>query len=131
MPQPRTALGHRLVGIATATADVSDGLLADAGHIADASRVAVTLERDEVPLSAAARAAVTAEPRLWANVLGGGDDYELVMAVPARKRAALKTAARAAGVEVTRIGHFTRGRGVTLTAAGKAVTARRKGYVHC
>ena len=38
LPQPRTALGHRLVGIATATADVSDGLLADAGHIADASR---------------------------------------------------------------------------------------------
>jgi thiamine-monophosphate kinase len=130
LPQPRTALGHRLVGIAKATADVSDGLLADAGHIADASRLAVSIERDDVPLSPAARAAVAADPRLWANVLGGGDDYELVMAVPSRKRAALQAAARAAGIDVMRIGHFVRGSGVTVTAAGRAVAAPRKGYVH-
>lgn len=130
LPRPRAALGHRLLGIATATADVSDGLLADAGHIADASRLAVTIERDDVPLSAAARAAVAAEPRLWANVLGGGDDYELVMAVPVRRRAALRAAAHAADVEVTRIGRFCRGSGVMLTAAGRAVAAPRKGYVH-
>lgn len=130
LPQPRTALGHRLVGIATATADVSDGLLADAGHIADASRLVVIIERDDVPLSAAGRAAVTDDPRLWANVLGGGDDYELVMAVPSRKRSALQAAARAAGIDVTRIGRFARGHGVTVTAAGRAVAAPRKGYVH-
>ncbi len=130
LPQPRTALGHHLVGIATAMADVSDGLLADAGHIADASRLAVTVERDDVPLSAAGRAAVTAEPRLWANVLGGGDDYELVLAVPPRKRSALLGAARAAGIAVARIGRFADGSGVTLTAAGRAVAAPRKGYVH-
>lgn len=130
LPQPRTTLGHRLTGIATATADVSDGLLADAGHIADASRLAVSIERDDVPLSAAARAAVTADPRLWANVLGGGDDYELVMAVPPRKRVALQAAAHAAGIDVTCIGRFARGSGVTVTAGGRAVAAPRKGYVH-
>jgi thiamine-monophosphate kinase len=130
LPQPRTTLGHRLVGVATATADVSDGLLADAGHIADASRLAATIERDDVPLSAAARAAVASDPRLWANVLGGGDDYELVMAVPPRKRATLRAAARAAGIDVTRIGRFVRGSGVTLTADGQPVAAPRKGYVH-
>lgn len=130
LPRPRNALGQRLVGIASAAADVSDGLLADASHIGQASGLAVNVERDEVPLSAAGRAAVAADPRLWANVLGGGDDYELVMAVPPRKRAALQAAARAAGIEVTRIGGFTRGAGVTLTAGGKTVAAPRKGYVH-
>ena len=130
LPRPRNALGQRLVGIASAAADVSDGLLADANHIGQASGLAVNVERDEVPLSAAGRAAVAADSRLWANVLGGGDDYELVMAVPPRKCAALQAAARAAGIKVTRIGGFTRGAGVTLTAGGKTVAAPRKGYVH-
>src|SRR5476651_6296 len=108
LPQPRTTLGPRLVGIARATADVSDGLLADAGHIADASHLAVHIARESVPLSAAARGVLATKQALWANVLGGGDDYELVIAVPPRRRAALRAAARAAGVPVTRIGTFKR-----------------------
>ena len=111
-------------------ADVSDGLLADAGHIADASSLAVNVERDDVPLSPAARAAVTADPRLWGNVLGGGDDYELVIAAPSRKRVALQAAARLAGTKITRIGRFARGAGVKLTAGGRVVAAPRRGYVH-
>ena len=130
LPQPRSALGPRLTDVVTAMADVSDGLLADAAHIADASRLAVSIERDDVPLSPAARAAVAADPRLWANVLGGGDDYELVMAVPLRRRAALQAAAQAAGLRITRIGQFARGRGVAVTSGGRAIEAPRKGYVH-
>lgn len=130
LPQPRSALGPLLVGIASAVADVSDGLLADAGHIAAASRLAVQIERGRVPLSAAARRVLTREPSLWANVLGGGDDYELVIAVPARKERALLAAGRAAGVAVTPIGAFARGRGVALSVAGRTVRAPRQGYVH-
>ena len=130
LPQPRSALGPRLVGIASAVADVSDGLLADAGHIAEASRLAVRIERERVPLSAAARRVIAVEPALWANVLGGGDDYELVIAVSPRKEAALLAAARSAKVKVTAIGAFTRGKGVELTVAGRPVRAPRKGYVH-
>jgi thiamine-monophosphate kinase len=129
-PQPRCALGPLLPGVVTAMADVSDGLLADAGHLADASRLSVTIERENVPLSAAARAALESDPRLWANVLGGGDDYELVMAVPARRQPALRAAAEAAGLRVTRIGCFGQGSGVTLTAAGRSIEAPRRGYVH-
>ena len=129
-PQPRCALGPLLPGIVTAMADVSDGLLADAGHVADASRLSVAIERDDVPLSPAARAAVTADPRLWANVLGGGDDYELVMAVPLRRRAALQAAAKAVGLRIMRIGRFARGSGISVTAGGRAIEAPRKGYVH-
>jgi thiamine-monophosphate kinase len=130
LPQPRTALGPRLVGIANATADVSDGLLADAGHIAHASQLGVVIERDDVPISVAARRAVTADPSLWVPVLGGGDDYELVIAVPVGKQAALQRAARAVGTPVTRIGTFTKEKGMRLTVAGRVSNPARTGYVH-
>jgi thiamine-monophosphate kinase len=129
-PQPRTTLGPRLVGVASATADVSDGLLADAGHIGEASRLAVEIERNCVPLSPAARRAVSDDPKLWSAILGGGDDYELVIAVPSRKRKVLLAVADLAGVKVTRIGRFKRGRGVHLTVAGRPAVTAHKGYVH-
>ena len=130
LPQPRTSLGPRLVGIASATADISDGLLADAGHIGDASRLSVHSERDLVPLSAEAGRVLLRRPMLWANALGGGDDYELAIAVPPRKRARLLAASRAAGVKLTRIGAFAKGRGVVLTVSGHAQRAAQTGYVH-
>lgn len=130
LPQPRSVLGPRLIGIATAAADISDGLLADAGHIAGASGLTVHIERDVVPLSAAAARAVAADPRLWANVLGGGDDYELVFAVPPGRREALVAAARAAGVPVAAIGRFEAGEGVRLTAGGQPLRLPRTGFVH-
>ncbi len=130
LPMPRTTLGPRLIGIVSAAADVSDGLLADAGHIGEASRLAVHIERDWVPLSSAARRLVKATPALWSNVLGGGDDYELVIAVSPRKRAALQAAARAVGVKITQIGRFARGKGVHLTIGGREARVQRKGYVH-
>lgn len=130
LPQPRTDLGQRLVGVAHAAADVSDGLLADAGHIAEASALAVHIERERVPLSAAARRAVGSDPVLWANVLGGGDDYELVIALPPRRRDALVAAARTARIKVTCIGTFRKGKGVHLTAGGRETRVARKGYVH-
>jgi thiamine-monophosphate kinase len=130
LPQPRTALGPRLVGIATATADISDGLLADVGHIADASGLAARIERDQVPLSAAARGALSTNESLWANVLGGGDDYELAIAMPGRKRAALLAASHAAGVKVTRLGAFSKGKGVVLTVSGQPQHFAQSGYAH-
>ena len=131
MPWVRTSrLGPRLVGVASATADVSDGLLADAGHIADASNLAVEIERDRVPLSASSRRVLAANPRLWVEVLGGGDDYELVIAIPTRRRAALLAAAKASKVDVTCIGRFVRGKGVRLTVSGRPTPVQRAGYVH-
>ena len=130
LPQPRTALGSRLVGVANAAADISDGLLADAGHIAKASRVAVHIERDLVPLSADAKRALAHKPALWANVLGGGDDYELAIAVAPRRRAALLAAARLAKVKVTQVGAFSTGKGVVLTVSGQRSRIAQSGYVH-
>jgi len=129
-PQPRMSLGPRLLGIATATADVSDGLLADAGHIAEASGISVVIDRERVPLSAAARRVLAQKPGLWTAVLGGGDDYELVMVVPLRKVEALQKAARLARVPVTEIGRCEHGQGVRLTLAGKPIVAKQLGYAH-
>jgi thiamine-monophosphate kinase len=129
LPQPRTTLGPLLVGIASATADISDGLLADAGHIADASGLCVRIERELVPLSPAARIVLRSRRTLWRNILGGGDDYELAIAVPPRKRAAWSRP-RARGCDGHRVGAFTKGRGVVLTVSGHAQRAAQTGYVH-
>ena len=83
-----------------------------------------------MPATSPGRRGLPFEPALWANVLGGGDDYELVIAVAPRREAALLSAARSAKVKVTAIGAFTRGKGVELTVAGRPVRAPRKGYVH-
>ncbi|MCW5733882.1 MAG: thiamine-phosphate kinase [Enhydrobacter sp.] len=130
LPQPRTTLGPRLVGIATAAADISDGLLADVGHIAHASGLEVQIERDRVPLSGAARGILSTDPALWRNVLAGGDDYELAFAVPPRKRTALLAASRAAGVRVAHVGGFSRGSRVVLTVSGQPQRIAQSGYVH-
>ncbi len=130
LPEPRTALGPLLVGVAHATADVSDGLLADAGHIAAASGVAVEIDRDKVPLSDEARRVVSSDPSLWANVLGGGDDYELIVAVSPARRSAALAASRSARVKLKCIGHFAGGEGVRLTRSGRVIKSPGKGFVH-
>jgi thiamine-monophosphate kinase len=79
-PTPRLALGERIRGVATAAIDVSDGLLADLGHVAAASGVAIALDSAALPLSPAL-AAAGEQGRAWA--LGGGDDYELAFTLPA------------------------------------------------
>jgi thiamine-monophosphate kinase len=80
-PQPRLDLGRDLRGVAGAAIDVSDGLLADAAHLAAASGVRLEVRADALPLSPALRSAVShAQAREWA--LSGGEDYELCFTLP-------------------------------------------------
>ena len=80
-PMPRLALGRQLLGLATACIDISDGLLADAGHVASASGVRIAIEADWLPLSPALLALEDRDQALrWA--LAGGDDYELCFTLP-------------------------------------------------
>ncbi len=93
-PSPRSKLGVGLRGIATACADVSDGLVADLGHIAAASQVSIEIEANRVPLSDTARAVVAAgTPERLTRALTGGDDYELVFTAASAQRAAILAAA--------------------------------------
>jgi thiamine-monophosphate kinase len=82
-PRPRLGLGRRLCGVATAVADVSDGLIADLGRICAASGVSAVIDAERVPLSPAAAAAIGNDPALLPLALGGGDDYELIFTSPA------------------------------------------------
>jgi thiamine-monophosphate kinase len=85
-PHARLSLGRELLGLATAAIDVSDGLLADAGHIAAASGVSLVIEPGAIPLSPALAACADSDQALrWA--LGGGDDYELCFCLPAGTQA--------------------------------------------
>ncbi len=125
VPSPRLSLGLALRGIATASLDVSDGLIADLGHIADVSRVHITVRAGSIPLSAALRGS---DPVTAATA---GDDYEIAFTAPARKRDAVMRAAREVGVRVTEIGKVARGEGVVLLDAdGREVVPKKKGYVH-
>lgn len=131
VPQPRLALGIALRGIATAGLDISDGLVADVGHICEQSNLAADIEFARVPLSEAARAAVTADSRLIDRVLGGGDDYELALAIPPGRLPAAEEAARDADVPLTVIGTFRDGTGVkVLDRAGMEYRLRGAGYRH-
>ncbi len=126
---PRPRVGLALAGIASAGMDVSDGLVQDLGHICRASGVAAQIEAAAVPLSDAARAA---EPDWLETCLTGGDDYELLLAVPPARSDALRSAAAAAGIPVTRIGHFHSGRPevIVRTASGEPLAITRGGWSH-
>jgi thiamine-monophosphate kinase len=131
LPQPRLALGQLLVGTAQAMLDVSDGLVADLGHLCAASGVAAVIEAALVPVSAAAAAAVTEDGRWLQAVLGGGDDYELLFTAPQGADAAVAALASEAGVPVTAIGRIEAGQGVTvLDRAGMPMAIAVPGYRH-
>ncbi|MCA8928855.1 MAG: thiamine-phosphate kinase [Alphaproteobacteria bacterium] len=131
LPQPRVAFGLALAGVATASADVSDGLVADLGHIAEASGLGAAIEADAVPLSAAGRAAVAHDPAWLARLLSGGDDYEIVFTAPPAAEAAIRTAGAASGLAVTRIGSMTAGEGVSVRRGdGTPLAIPDGGYHH-
>jgi thiamine-monophosphate kinase len=130
-PQPRVACGPRLVGLAHAAIDVSDGLAADLGHIAETSGVAAIVEASSVPLSTAAAAALELESDLRDAVLGGGDDYELLFTVPPGAAASVAALASELGLPLTAIGRIESGHGVRLTGAGGAeIGLPSRGYTH-
>ena len=130
-PTPRVAAGLALAGIAHACIDVSDGLLADLGHICRASRVGAELEVDALPSSAALLAAFEIATRRELQATGG-DDYELCFTAPKTARLAVGDAMSACDVPATRIGRITADTGklVLRDAAGVAWSPPRAGYVH-
>jgi thiamine-monophosphate kinase len=111
-PTPRVALGRMLAGQASAAIDISDGLIADLGHICDASGVGARVELARLPLSPAFRE--HCPPRQWRPALAGGDDYELLFSLAADRIEALRERCRAAGESVQEIGRLVDVPGITL-----------------
>jgi len=132
LPEPRLALGQALRGLARAAMDVSDGLVQDLGHLCRAAGCGAEIEATAVPLSPPARALVEAEPARLALALTGGDDYELLFAVPAGAEAEIERRAAAAGTPVMRIGRFVAGPPeVTVRGPdGEPLELSRQGWSH-
>jgi thiamine-monophosphate kinase len=131
LPQPRVALGHRLVGAASAAMDVSDGLVQDLGHLCAASKVGAIVEAASLPLSPPVRRALEREPARLADVLGGGDDYEILFTAPPALAPTIADFGAAAGVAVTRIGRIVAGTEVTVTdPQGQPIPVARRGFTH-
>lgn len=125
-PQPQLALGQALRGKASAALDISDGLLADCGHIAAASGVLLSIERQKLPLSDALVGFAGHDQALQC-ALAGGDDYVLAFTLPAEQLPLL----RAGGWSPHVIGHVAVGAGVRLLDAdGEAMTVASQGYNH-
>ncbi|QBZ92087.1 thiamine-phosphate kinase [Pseudomonas viciae] len=125
-PQPQIDLGLALRGKASAAMDISDGLLADCGHIALASGVALHVERDRLPLSNALVTFLGPSGAAHA-ALSGGDDYVLLFTVPPTRLATLQ----ADGWPVHVIGSVMTGQGVTLLdSEGRDITPQIRGYQH-
>lgn len=133
LPCPRTVLGPRLVGLAHAAMDVSDGLIQDLGHLCRASGLAARIEAARVPLSPAAAAALAQDQSLLASVLTGGDDYELLFTAPAEAAQALGRLAEQAGAALMPVGRLVEGPAGDVTALGPGgtrIALDRDGWRH-
>lgn len=133
-PRPRYAFAAELAetGYAHACIDISDGLVADVGHLCEASRLGAEIKVDTVPLSEAARRAVDGDAALLETVLCGGDDYELAFACDEGNAGYIAELAREANVSITRIGTFERGAAEVrvLDGEGRTLELPACGYRH-
>jgi thiamine-monophosphate kinase len=130
-PTPRVEAGLRLAGIAHACIDISDGLVADLGHVCRASRVGVALDIDALPASDALLRSFDIEMRRELQT-AGGDDYELCFTAPKTARLAVQDAMHASDLPVTRVGRITGDAGKLVLRDGDGIEwlPPRAGYVH-
>lgn len=130
-PQPRVELAPVIRRFATASLDVSDGLVGDFAHICKQSGVGGEIDAGSVPMSAGAKALVASDPTALATVLTGGEDFEILATVRPSDADAFAVAAAEAGVPVTPIGRVVEGKGppVVLGRDGP-IRLDQFGYTH-
>ncbi len=131
-PEPRVELSQALASHASAAMDISDGLALDLSRMCAASQLSAEVTVSSIPLSAAATAALAASQKSISLILSGGDDYEILCAVPADRAAAFEAASRDAGVPVTRIGVVKPEDGAPayIQADGTSLKLPVKGFEH-
>ncbi len=127
-PTPRLELGLALRGLATAAIDISDGLLADLGHILKASGVGALINLEQLPIADEMR---DLSPQWWCMPLTAGDDYELCFTLPADKQVAFEQAIQGIGCPCTCIGRIETAPGLSLLLEGNSIDSENlKGYLH-
>lgn len=127
-PQPRVALGLALRGVASSAIDISDGLLADLGHILECSQLGAEIEYDSIPRFTLHGVDDKLRRRC---VLAGGDDYELCFTASPVQRSVIDAVAGQLQLPLTRIGSICAGRICTVHAAdGSVMKIEEGGYDH-
>lgn len=131
LPEPRNHLVPALTGLAHAAIDISDGLVADLGHVLHASCVGAMVQVSEIPLSGATCAALELHAVTLEGLISGGDDYELLFTCLPEHREKLAEISLRTGVGLTRIGQITPGQGaVFVDQTGARIIPQQKGYRH-
>jgi thiamine-monophosphate kinase len=129
-PVPRVGLGIALRGIARSVIDISDGLVADLGHICERSRVAAVVGLEDLPRSVLLKRQLD-RPAARAALLSGGDDYELCFTAVAGRRSEIEALSGQARLALTRIGSIVAGQGiVVMDEAGKPMSVKEGGFDH-
>ena len=127
LPRPRLELGQALRGIASAAIDISDGLLADLGHVLEVSGVGAELHADTLPLSSAARDL----PGARDAALSGGDDYELLFTARQERRGRVEALSHRLNLPLIRIGEIRAGSDMSvLDASGQEIGVSLRGWQH-
>jgi thiamine-monophosphate kinase len=130
-PEPRLALGRALAGLASACIDVSDGLLQDLGHLCRASGVGAEVWLEDLPLAAGLGEAARSQADLEALALAGGEDYELLAAVPPGRLSRALALERRLRLPLQVAGRITSGRGaVARGLRGERLRPRGAGWDH-
>ena len=128
-PRPQLSAGELIAGVASAAIDVSDGFLADLGHICTGSRVGAAVELERLPISAVVASGATPEQReAWA--LAGGDDYQLCFTVPINKVGLVQTWIDNKLINATSVGKIIKGASVRCYKNGRLYKPKTSGYQH-
>lgn len=131
LPDPPSALGPKLLGVASAAIDISDGLLQDLGHICKASGVGAEVYVADLPLSAEASECLVRDVSVLTRIVSGGDDYTLCFTVPPESEDILTASAAELKINVTKVGRITQGNAVQLLDfEGAIVPISKHGYSH-
>lgn len=129
LPDPPVLFGTGLGDLASAALDVSDGLVADASHLAGQSGCTIEIDANLIPISEAARPLLCQET--WRTILTGGDDYQILFSAPPDKASDINQLAEETGITVTRIGSIINGDGlVKVLLNGEELNVGRGGYTH-
>ncbi|MGE0152809.1 MAG: thiamine-phosphate kinase [Reyranellaceae bacterium] len=130
LPRPRLALAPILRDVARASIDVSDGLVADLGHVCAVSGVGAAIEATAVPLSPPARRLVGSDPALLTELMTAGDDYEILFTATNDRRTGLEGLARQLGFPLTRLGRIVSGGKVSVLRFGQPLAIEHAGFRH-
>jgi thiamine-monophosphate kinase len=128
-PKPRVLAGQMLREYASSAIDLSDGLIADLGHLCQASNVGASLVLDALPLSTIMRDSLLQDDAIKL-ALSGGDDYELLFTVSEDNKVGMETAMSHAGTPVSCIGQLNASHTITTTLNNKPISINTEGFEH-